>query len=312
MRAAVSILAALLLVAAFPARVPTAPQADAAFEQLATLVKQKMAEHSVPGVAFGVLKNGQLTMRGFGVTNVDDQLPLTGNTQQLVRGDLTVASPVTLNEPVTLSLSLKNGSPYPLQVDLGFDREGAFEFELTKPDGTKQSMRVGLHLLVNDVASRLPRFTVPPGRDYGQTILLSELLSFPQAGAYTLRVRFDGSIAGTSDSSSALPRKSTFSIVVLPRDEARLNERLRELSSRLALPQGSDGFSEAVDELSSIKDPVAIPYLEAATDREISPKFCETLRLIGTPAAKQALERLSAHRTAWIAQAAKNARSRMK
>ena len=61
MRTAVSILAALLLVAAFPAPVPTAPQADAAFEQLATLVTQKMAEYSVPGVAFGVLKNGQLT-----------------------------------------------------------------------------------------------------------------------------------------------------------------------------------------------------------------------------------------------------------
>jgi hypothetical protein len=129
---------------------------------------------------------------------------------------------------------------------------------------------------------------------------------------YTLRVRFGGSIVGTSDSSTALPGTSTFSIVVLPRDEARLHERLRELFSRFALPKGSDGFSEAVDELASIKDPVAIPYLEAATDREISPKFCETLRLIGTPAAKQALERLSAHRTAWVAQAARNARARMK
>ena len=80
MRAAVSILAALLLVTALPARVPTAPQADAAFEQLATLVTQKMAEYSVPGVAFGVLKNGQPTVRGFGVTNVDDPLPLTTDT----------------------------------------------------------------------------------------------------------------------------------------------------------------------------------------------------------------------------------------
>lgn len=80
MRDVVSILAALLLVATFPAHVPTAPQADAAFEQVAALVTQKMSEYSVPGVAFGVLKNGQVTMRGFGVTNVDDPQPLTADT----------------------------------------------------------------------------------------------------------------------------------------------------------------------------------------------------------------------------------------
>ena len=77
---AVSILAALVVVVVLPARAPTAPQADAAFEQLATLVTQKMAEDSVPVVAFGVLENGQLTMRGFGVTNVDDPQPLTTDT----------------------------------------------------------------------------------------------------------------------------------------------------------------------------------------------------------------------------------------
>jgi CubicO group peptidase (beta-lactamase class C family) len=42
------------------------------FEQIAALIAQKMAEYGVPGVAFGVLKDGQLLTRGFGVTNLDD------------------------------------------------------------------------------------------------------------------------------------------------------------------------------------------------------------------------------------------------
>ena len=56
------------------------PQADPKFEQLAALVTQKMAEYHVPGVAFGVIKNGQMTLRGFGVTNVEDPQPITPET----------------------------------------------------------------------------------------------------------------------------------------------------------------------------------------------------------------------------------------
>ena len=38
---------------------------DPAFEQIAALVTQKMAEYGVPGVAFGMLKDGRSTVRGF-------------------------------------------------------------------------------------------------------------------------------------------------------------------------------------------------------------------------------------------------------
>ena len=58
----------------------TAQQADAAFEQLSALITQKMAEYSVPGVAFGVVKAGRTTVRGFGVTSVDEPLPITADT----------------------------------------------------------------------------------------------------------------------------------------------------------------------------------------------------------------------------------------
>ncbi len=57
-----------------------AQSADPAFEQLSSLITAKMAEYSVPGVAFGVVKAGRTTVRGFGVTNIDDPLPITPDT----------------------------------------------------------------------------------------------------------------------------------------------------------------------------------------------------------------------------------------
>src|SRR5262249_1683531 len=55
-------------------------QSDRRFDELANLISTKMTEHHVPGVAFGVMKNGQVTTRGFGVTNIEDPLPVTADT----------------------------------------------------------------------------------------------------------------------------------------------------------------------------------------------------------------------------------------
>jgi CubicO group peptidase (beta-lactamase class C family) len=62
-------------------RVPTRAQsADARFEALAALAQTRMQEHGVPGVAIGILADGNTTIRGLGVTNVDDPLPITAHT----------------------------------------------------------------------------------------------------------------------------------------------------------------------------------------------------------------------------------------
>ena len=76
-------LAAAIALATLFATAPAstiAPQPDSKFEQIAALVAQKMAEHGVPGVAFGILKNGQTTVRGLGVTNLDNSQPVTPDT----------------------------------------------------------------------------------------------------------------------------------------------------------------------------------------------------------------------------------------
>lgn len=68
----------LLLLATRPAIV--AQDADPAFERVAAAVAEKMKEYQVPGVAVGILSEGNATTRGFGVTNVDHPLPITDKT----------------------------------------------------------------------------------------------------------------------------------------------------------------------------------------------------------------------------------------
>jgi CubicO group peptidase (beta-lactamase class C family) len=54
--------------------------ADPRFDALATLAEAKMAEYRVPGVALGIVDNGVVTIRGFGVASVEDPLPVTAHT----------------------------------------------------------------------------------------------------------------------------------------------------------------------------------------------------------------------------------------
>src|SRR6266545_3484085 len=56
------------------------PAADARFEAIVALADAKMREYGVPGVALGIVENGSVTIRGLGVTSVEDPLPITAHT----------------------------------------------------------------------------------------------------------------------------------------------------------------------------------------------------------------------------------------
>jgi CubicO group peptidase (beta-lactamase class C family) len=63
-----------------PAAARNHQAADPAFERLAARVADKMKEDGVPGVSLGILRDGVITTRGFGVTNLDHPLPVTERT----------------------------------------------------------------------------------------------------------------------------------------------------------------------------------------------------------------------------------------
>jgi CubicO group peptidase (beta-lactamase class C family) len=73
-----TLLALAWVAASTTAQTPRA--ADPRVESLATLAEAKMAEYHVPGVALGIVDNGVVTIRGLGVTSVEDPLPVTAHT----------------------------------------------------------------------------------------------------------------------------------------------------------------------------------------------------------------------------------------
>src|SRR5687767_6522955 len=78
MRRATAAVALLLLLA--PAPRVSGQAADPVFGRLATFVAEKMKEYHVPGVSVGVIRDGIVTTRAFGVTNVDHPLSVTEGT----------------------------------------------------------------------------------------------------------------------------------------------------------------------------------------------------------------------------------------
>ena len=81
MRSAISSIALICALFAATASAPRAqPAADAVFDTLAGLLTNKMREYRVPGAALGVVRDGHTTIRGFGVTNLEDPQPITADT----------------------------------------------------------------------------------------------------------------------------------------------------------------------------------------------------------------------------------------
>ncbi len=74
------LIAALVTCAMTFARGEIQQGADARFEALASLAEAKMREHGVPGVALGIINGDAVTIRGFGVTSVENPAPISAHT----------------------------------------------------------------------------------------------------------------------------------------------------------------------------------------------------------------------------------------
>jgi CubicO group peptidase (beta-lactamase class C family) len=55
-------------------------QTDARFAAITARTEAKMKEYGVPGVAIGIMNNGVMSIRGLGITSVEDSLPVNAHT----------------------------------------------------------------------------------------------------------------------------------------------------------------------------------------------------------------------------------------
>jgi CubicO group peptidase (beta-lactamase class C family) len=78
MRRSAAVLAVVVLLGAPPGLRSQAT--DPTFERIAAVVTEKMKEYQVPGVSIGIIRDGVVSTRGFGVTSVDHSLPVTDST----------------------------------------------------------------------------------------------------------------------------------------------------------------------------------------------------------------------------------------
>ena len=80
MRTAAAVVLACVAAAVAPTQTGSQGNADARFDALATLTDARMREHGVPGVALGIVEGERVTIRGFGVTSVENPTAVTEHT----------------------------------------------------------------------------------------------------------------------------------------------------------------------------------------------------------------------------------------
>jgi CubicO group peptidase (beta-lactamase class C family) len=138
MRTALVSFAAAILLSAAPDPAQDARRADdSKFEQIAALVEQKMAEYRVPGVAFGILRDGRVTVRALGITNADNPQPVTPET---------VFPIASISKTVTATAIMRLVEQGTVQLDAPVTRYLP-EFAVKDPDVTR---RVAIwHLLTH-------------------------------------------------------------------------------------------------------------------------------------------------------------------
>ena len=118
-------------------------------------------------------------------------------TQAPARLSVQVPKNASVNEPLIVEIALANSLRDPIRADLGWFHIGAFELELRKPDGTKQTAHPASEDPEGGIAP-LDVVEIPSGADFRQWIVLNQWVQLPTAGIYDLTIRFSGVVQTAS------------------------------------------------------------------------------------------------------------------
>jgi hypothetical protein len=168
-----------------------------------------------------------------------------------------VTSPITLHEPVFIRVSISNGLPEQISLDLGKERKSKLLFSITQPDGLTASPPA----IPETGFGAQGRVSVPPDERYTQTVVLNEWYQPGQVGRYQIRVRLPAEIRTESGRKIDTSSDGTLSLEIRPRSAQTL-ERQCERLARSALDQTSGSkAAEAALALAYVEDPICVQYL---------------------------------------------------
>jgi len=197
---------------------------------------------------------------------------------------------VTVNEPVYVRLSIKNGLGEEVGFIPGRYSDSYFDLSVTEPDGrTLQADTQGGGL------RHVGGISVPPNGEYARALLVSRWYQFTKPGDYKLRFAPSGPLQTASGETIVLtPQELTLSVG--PRDPARLQEICGRLAKAAAGYGDYGALREAADTLALVQDPAAIPYLGQvlAYHNLVSEIAVNGLVRIGSPEALEVLRSNSA------------------
>lgn len=167
---------------------------------------------------------------------------------------------ITVNEPVVLLFSVHNGLSRPVTLTLGAEKTQFFRFSLRTPDGRtlQNSRNPGDYVSIVTFGSS--KITVEPGADYQQPIWLNEWFSFGSVGTYVLTGQLSSGIE-TPEEAVLPPQDKTARLELKARNPARLENVCATLAKQVEENPNVEGWQFPARSLSSIDDPIAVPYL---------------------------------------------------
>jgi hypothetical protein len=197
------------------------------------------------------------------------------------------ANPITQGEPVVLEMAFDNRSRQGVVVNLG-NQDEKLDIEVVEPDG---------HVLqkpkpiVREGWEPVDAFNVPGEAKSLGSVSLNDWFTFVKVGNYQVEITL---------SPIPSPREPfvynisgnhvVLTLTVLPRDETSLASACAVLLSRVKDLQSSATALTAAKALSSVNDPVAVPYLAAALERrEFASMMIAALARLNTEKAVAAL-----------------------
>ena len=221
-------------------------------------------------------------------------LALSKPATECVNVSFTLASPITLNEPVFVDVLIENGLTRATTIDLGWKDQGFFAFKVVTPDHKEIYMSSGAPK--DELGWRIARH-LKPEEQYSARFLLNKWFSFDRAGTYKILAKSALVVLDRTPIPCAAENHAYFQVIVketildltiLPRNEAVLKERCDTLLREVTKGRGVHRI-RALEELSYITDPIAIPYLiKLAEDMEEGAAI-RGLTRIGTDEAMEAM-----------------------
>jgi hypothetical protein len=161
---------------------------------------------------------------------------------------------VSMGEPVNIEFTARNNARAPMALDLGLNRQGAFRFDIGAPDGTVAHVSAPALSGGSETLARVNLVSVARGETYKQVVRLSQWYSFPLPGTYVVTAHFRGE-------RSDVTVDGAFTMEITAPNANRLLVKCEQLVTK-ALESTDAGAIDAAIDLSLIRDPIAVHYLE--------------------------------------------------